>query len=424
MGLVMRGWARLWVVSGLITVSSVGTGSALEQLSPEQIAEIKARVDVKSLANLQKVFPELGNAAQKQGVRSRVNPQPSKKASAEATAPQSPNSTVPDQALKILVRNSWSDLGILGVCAGSNSSGSSDSSGGGNGSGGSSTNTNAAPGGSSATPNAGPGGAGVSTSAAKGASLSFTQDYVANNRIWAAQGMAAAVFSDCSNLKNLYEGRNAGVAETSIALYAQVNSSYNSNAKLASKNNLDTNTAGLSGELVYQALDGNLHVFRLTPNVTQDGIKNTTAVAVMGQYVPAFISLPGVWHPEWIFDNSIAYQFNPTLDVQYASTTDRKKPLLFSGQLQSLRIGPELALTVTPFPGEGNSFLNRIGITELFHPWYEAYSGHGSYWWANTIKYNLDDNGNFALALSYNRGLDENSGGMTNQYLLSLNGKM
>ncbi len=409
----MSGCARFCMVAGFVITSSTYGGSArAEQLSPDQIAIIKATLDEKSLAKLQKRFPELANRTKPQQAPAPAKSQLIAKKAITLPAATTPNPPAPDQAFKILLRNDWSDLGILGACMGSNS-------GGGNGD--SSSSSDASGGSSTKAATTGPG---VSTTSAKGASLSFTRDYVANNSIWAAQGMVAAVYSDCSNLRNLAEGRNADWAEKSIAIYAQANSDYNSNLKLAAKNNIDTRTAGLSGELVYQSLSGDLHIFRLTPNVTQDDIHNTSAVAVMGQYIPAFLSLPGVWAPQAIINGNVIYQFDPTLDVQYASTTNQAKPILFSGMSQSLRIGPELALIVTPFAGGGNDFLNRIGINELFHPWYETYSNRGSYWWTNTIKYNLDQKGNFALAFSYNRGLDENSGVMTNQYVLSLNGKI
>jgi hypothetical protein len=350
---------------------------------------------------LQKAFPELANAGPAQSALVPARPPLPTKAPIAQPLANPPSKSAPNQAFHIMVRNDWSDLGILGACNG--------------------TNSNAGNGGSDSSSQQ-QAGAGVSTKSAKGATLSFTQDYAANNRIWAAQGMAAAVFSDCNG--SLIEGATGGLLEKSIAVYAQVNSDYNSSATLATKNNVDTRTAGFSGELVYQTVPGDLQIFRLTPNVVRDDIKNTTAVAVMGQYVPALInSLPGIWMPHGLGNTGLLYQFDPTLDIQYASTTDRKKPLLFSGTSQSLRIGPELALIVKPF-GDGNDWLSRISINELFHPWYETYSDRGSYWWTNTIKYNLDQTGNFALALSYNRGLDENSGVMTNQYVISLNGKI
>ena len=81
-------------------------------------------------------------------------------------------------------------------------------------------------------------------------------------------------------------------------------------------------------------------------------------------------------------------------------------------------------MLVTPFAVGANPLLRRIGVNITFHPWYETYSNRGSYWWANSIFYNLDDTGNVSVGFSYNRGLDENSGTMTNQYTVSLNGKI
>jgi len=236
--------------------------------------------------------------------------------------------------------------------------------------------------------------------------------------------MAAAVYSQCDlSLRPVAGDGDSGFFEKSIAVYAQVNSSYNSSVKLASKNS-DTRTAGLAGEIAYLH-GGNFEVVRLTPNVVQDAIKDTTAVAIMGQYIPAWITIPGIWHATPIPGWYVTYQFNPALNVQYASTTDSKKPLLFSGKDQSLRVGPNLDLIVSPF-GTGTEWLSRIALHETFHPWYEVYSSNTSmhYWWANSITYNLTADGNFAVGLSYNRGRDENSGTLTNQYIVSLSGKI
>lgn len=291
------------------------------------------------------------------------------------------------------LRNSWTDLGILGGgCYGPN-----------------------AP-----QPGVPPDKAtvGVPVDKAKGASASYTQDYVGNNRIWAAQGMAAAVFSDCRVIDFTAGGSDSGFFEKSIGIYAQVNATYNSNSQMA-RNNVDTRTAGLAGELAYaNGLD--INVVRVTPNVVVDQIHGTTAVAVMAQYVPIWLTVDALWHHYMLF-GSIWFQFDPTLDLQYASSTSHT-PLLFSGRDQSLRIGPELTFVVQPFASSHN-LLSQIGINETFHPWYEAYSSRSSYWWANSIFYNITPDGNFAVAFSYNRGLDENSGAMTNQYVVSLTGK-
>ena len=307
-------------------------------------------------------------------------------------APIPPNGEFP--ASVYFLRNNWADLGLLGAgCTG----------------------------------NLG----GVTADKAKGATISFTRDYAGNNRIWAAQAMAGAVFSDCRNIAPGFG--LSGFVEKSVAVYAQINSDYNSNATLAKKNNVDARTAGLSGEIAYlNGLDYN--VLRVTPNVVFDNIKNTTAGAVMIQYVPVWMSIPWLWTDYEIYPH-VYFQFDPTLDLQYASAMEHSQPLQFSGKDQSMRIGPELTVLLSPFGKNNSNPLANISLTETFHPWYEAYNGRGSYWWSNGVVYTFptppnssNDSTtqyvNAAVAFTYNRGLDENSGTMTNQYLLSLTGKL
>jgi hypothetical protein len=263
-------------------------------------------------------------------------------------------------------------------------------------------------------------GSGVSADKAKGASLSFTRDYANDNRNWQAQAMAAVGYTQCTHLRISSNG-DSGFLEKTIAVYAQTNSNYNSNAALAKKNNADTRTAGLSGEVAYLRSDGDIDVLRVTPNVVFNNLTNTTNAAVMVQYVPYWISTPGVWTQVGLPGNFANFQFNPTLDFQYANAMEQSKPLLFSGKNQSLRIGPELTFIIMPV-GTKDDFWSNIGFSETFHPWYETYNGRGSYWWDNSIFYNLTQN--FSVKLAYQRGLDENSGVMTNQYILSLAGKI
>jgi hypothetical protein len=391
---------QLYTAAALITLGAATCGSArAQQLSntgqssnldketilkllhndPELRAAVRREIDLDDQQAKLKGGKQIGAAP---ASLLKAASAPSVRAQNDAAAsPNAPNK-LRSTTTTFLLRNSWADLGVLGACIGG----------------------------------------GVSVDKAKGATASFTQDYVASNRIWAAQGMGAAVLSDCDlSLRPKPGGGDSGFLEKSVAIYAQVNSSYNSNAKLTSKNT-DTRTAGLAGEIAYLHA-GDYEVFRLTPNVVQDAIKSTSAVAVMGQYLPVWVSRPGIWHTTYTFGGNVSYQFDPTFDVQYASTTNRAKPILYSGRDQSLRVGPELTLIVTPF-ALGNEFWSRIGITETFHPWYEAYSSNTSYWWSNSLTYNLTSDGNFAIGISYNRGLDENSGAVTNQYVVSLNGKL
>jgi hypothetical protein len=259
----------------------------------------------------------------------------------------------------------------------------------------------------------------VDAQKAVGATVTFTNDYVAANRNWTAQGVLAAGFS---NVDPITPGVTpAGWFDRSVAIYVQENSSRNSNATLVSKNS-DTRTAGLSGELGYVDASGNNFQFlRATPSVTQDAIKGTTSVAIMGEYIPAF---KGLWDTHAYFDGNINAQFDPELVVQYTSTTNTKNPVPFSGKSQSLRLGPEATLIVQPYSAGTNPILDRLAFSITFHPWYDTYARGVSYWWTNAIVYNLTTDGNFAVTAKYNRGLDDTSGQMTNQYILGLSGKL
>jgi hypothetical protein len=253
---------------------------------------------------------------------------------------------------------------------------------------------------------------------AAGATIAFTQDYVAANRNWTAQAVAAAGYS---NITPFTPGVTGGWFDKTVAVYVQDNSNYNTNAKLTSKN-YDTRTAGLVGELGYVDLSGNNYqFFRITPSVTQDDVKGTTSVAIMGEYIPAF---QGLWDNFGYLGGNINAQIDPELKVQYASTTDPKNPLAFSGKSQSLRIGPEVTLIVQPYTAGTNPFLDRVALNVTYHPWYDTYANRASYWWTNALVYNLTTDGNFAVSAKYNRGLDENSGEMTNQYIIGLSGKL
>ena len=253
---------------------------------------------------------------------------------------------------------------------------------------------------------------------AAGATIAFTQNYVGANRNWTAQGVAAVGYS---NITPFTPGVTGGWFDKTVAVYVQDNSNYNTNAKLTSKNS-DTRTAGLAGELGYVDLSGNNYqFFRVTPSVTQDAIKGTTSVAIMGEYIPAF---QGLWDNFGYFGGNINAQVDPDLKVQYASTTDTKNPLAFSEKSQSLRIGPEVTLIVQPYTAGTNPFLDRIALNVTYHPWYDTYAKHAAYWWTNALVYNLTTDGNFAVSAKYNRGLDENSGEMTNQYIIGLSGKL
>ncbi len=381
-------WAlkSLGVSVWLLTVWCGAPAWALTDPEAYQLYVI-ARSNSKLLANLEKNFPGFMRQAKRgapQTLQHTATATPAvavpKVASAAPSTAEkvAPPATANNNISKcpgwhFLLRNDWSDIGYLGC----------------------------------PTP----------VDKATGASLSFTQNYVANNRNWAAQGVAGIVYSDITQYT---AGLSGGLFDRSVAAYIQTNTSFNSNATLASKN-METNTVGMSGELGFVDTSGdNINIFRLTPNVVQDAIKRTTSAAVMGESIPADGPF---WDNIGYFGGNINAQLDPILKLQYADSTSAT-PLLFSGKSQSFRVGPEFTLLAQPYTGGTDDFLDRLGLKITWHGWYDTYAAATNYWWSNSVTYRLDANGNFAASFSYSRGLDENSGVFTNQYMLSLNGKI
>ncbi len=252
-----------------------GAPAATNSADQVSLAELKNIVcglhpDARSLAALEREHPKLkdvtcNNATADATAKPVPAPAPARTAGKGVTQtapkrtdqPSGNGSPTVKGPFSLLVRNDWTDAGLLGASC---LQPASDNSGNGGGGGDQSSSGK---------------GVGVDTSAAKGASVSITRDYAGNNKIWAAKGMVAGVYTECPPLA-LGE-----IIEKSITVYAQINSDYNSNAAMAKKNNVDTRTAGVSGELAYWDTHSDLSVVRVIPNVVFDNIKNTTAAAAM-----------------------------------------------------------------------------------------------------------------------------------------------
>lgn len=382
------------VASAFASVAFFASAPAMAAPSPAEKQQVVCalRANPELLAVLQKSSDYQGVACGQQTAAkpaaSAPKPDHTKRAAVTEPANQPPGKVPaksPPDPLGYLLRNDWSDVGLLG---------------------GSCFQAKGVP-------------SAVGASDAKGASVSFTRDYANNNKIWQAQAVGGVTYTTCDlNLAPWPNAGYIGTFEKTIALYAQVNSDYNSNAALAKKNNQDIRTLGLSGEFGY-LYDMDFNVIRVTPNIVFDNIKNTTNAAAELQYVPIWVDLPYVWHFYPLFD-SFFLRFDPTFDLQYASAMEHSQPLQFSGKDQSLRIGPELTFIIN---SDAGGFWSNLVFSETFHPWYEAYNSRASsYWWDNSVTYNVTSN--IGLKFSYDRGLSENSGTMTNQYIASLTGKI
>lgn len=250
---------------------------------------------------------------------------------------------------------------------------------------------------------------------ATGAQFSVSNDRIKNNVNWLVHGTAALLYN--TSPENYY---------TSVGGYVTVNRSMNSSSALASSN---ADTAVYGGVFEFGSRSNLQDVyfanyFRIRAGDTEDHIKRTNAATVTAEWLPVFDDYGSI-HIHRPFEPipgiPLIARFDPELIVQYASATGSNKGLAFNNMSEALRIGPQLTLRL--YPGT-STVLSHFHGAITYHPAYETYSGHFLDWLQSSLTYNLDNDGYFALTGSYNHGHDENTGALTNIYMLALSGKI
>jgi hypothetical protein len=249
---------------------------------------------------------------------------------------------------------------------------------------------------------------------AKGAEISYARDEVSHDTIWAVNGITGVAWQ-------LYGAGPPIAAEPTliavfVAPYVSMNRVSNSSPKLKSKD-ADTATYGLKLETGYANLVGGSQFFRIGGAGVEDGIRDTTAVAIVAEWLPVYPIFEQI-----IPGTLLRYTFQPDLKLQYDRTTDAKKPLLFSMDTEALRIGPQFSLTLQAVP-HANWFLSKFVVTVTYHPAYELYSGRSLSWFDASITYNLDPSGHFGITASYSNGESEDTGRSTDIAKVALSGK-
>jgi hypothetical protein len=250
---------------------------------------------------------------------------------------------------------------------------------------------------------------------ATGAQISYSSDKIAVNDSWAINGIAGFAYQLYGN----YSMNSAPyILGAYIAPYVSVDRLWNSNQAQAAKNS-DTVTPGIKLEVGVDNLWGGEQYFRMGGADVFDEIANTNAVSTMFEWIPVygkFIHYPGT------IGGVVLYRFDPELIVQYDSTTDRTKVLLFSGGSNALRIGPQVSLLLKPV-AKDIPIISSLLLNTTYHWADEAYSRRSLSWFQTALTYNIDPNGYFGFTGNYKRGSDENTGKKVNIYLVSLSGK-
>jgi hypothetical protein len=251
----------------------------------------------------------------------------------------------------------------------------------------------------------------IDNKSADGAQFAWSRDRIANVSTWTGNATAAVAYSYLiEDIRNPFIG-------VTIAPYVTVN------REVSTVKSQDTNVAtfGISGEIGrrnYFFRNG-ADYLRGSGAAVEDEIARTTIAHGSLEWLPTYMwiagSVPGTY---------LNYNFTPELEAQYDSTTVSHQTLLFSGKQQALRVGPEAKLWLKVVAPTGYwDFLNSLYGTISYHYWGELYSGRYNGWLDATLHYNLDPNGNIALAFSYQRGRTEDTGIDTNMYKVTLTAK-
>jgi hypothetical protein len=246
----------------------------------------------------------------------------------------------------------------------------------------------------------------------QGAQISYANDKAANNQVVTINGTAAVVYNsvtgDVSGLPNA----------VTFGAYTSFNNVSNS-ATSQIKSNINTLASGGLLNLEFPS-PGGANYFLLRGGVVQNFVKDTTAAnAVLDWFpviAPLYINYPYSFSSWGI---PIIARFEPHLVARFDSATGTNQLLAFNNRHDSLRLGPELGLTILPHPSLSGPWARLQGLF-TYNIWYETYSKKRITWFTSSLTYKLDEAGNFGLTGTYSTGQDENAGQWTNIYTIGL----
>lgn len=247
---------------------------------------------------------------------------------------------------------------------------------------------------------------------ATGASVNVSGDEKTGNTLWNVHGTAAAVYT---SLPDLPYSHRPQLYERTFASYVTIDRAINS-AVSKKANDSETYAAGGIFEMGFQHLLGGEQYFRLTGGYIRDDVAETDIANAALEWLPVYAHEAGnLW-----FYPQVAFALRPELVARFDLAAGDKKVVRFSGQQQSLRIGPEFALA---FWGQSKSPLSGTNLKLAYDVNYETYSKKWLSWFSAKLSHNLDKGGNFALTAEYDYGTDPLVGADKNQWKVGLTGK-
>lgn len=247
---------------------------------------------------------------------------------------------------------------------------------------------------------------------AKGATVSYSHDYLAGDDQWGLKGVALLAWVGPTT----YDGPILGKA---FALYAGADIDRHS---AASAKSAESYKLGGSGEVGFNGGDLS-HYVRVSGGGVYDRIKRSTNGSLRFEYIPtakrpdnAAPGQYGWWnwfgYPATIFATSafpVRTVFEPSIVVAYDRATGGK-PVAFSGKSDALRLGPLFAFRAKLVSANPASILNSVTAHLTYQYATEVVGGKTFDLLSTGIGYNLTVDGSAALSATYTVGKDEDSG--------------
>jgi hypothetical protein len=173
---------------------------------------------------------------------------------------------------------------------------------------------------------------------------------------------------------------------------------------------------------------GLYHNFNFSAGGVSNDLTNVTAFNETIQYSPAWVEyyIARLFEVGTIplylqFDHSIIAKFDQ------AGEYNKAHKLLFNNEYNSVRLGPQIIVRLTPNKSETDTpflELTRFSAFLTCHWAYEFVGDRALPLFGAEVDYTLDDAKHFALTATYQNGYDENTGIWKNQMLIGLTGKM
>ena len=263
----------------------------------------------------------------------------------------------------------------------------------------------------------------------KGAIFSFEDDRIAGNKIWNAKGLAALMFNKYFNPVSGANDSTYQLFSMSIGGYAGTNTVLNSSVAKAKSNSEIFNYGG-AVELAFGPTMGNGTTWNVNGYLggATNALTNVSNIDSGLEIVPVFY-LPGSnlgLNVPYDFKNSSLWvRLDASGLFQYDQTTDTKNMLAFNGRQTAERVGWKLALNVGGTISASTPILSldRLGGSVGYHWAYDLVSGRPIDLFSSNLSYGLDADHHFAITASYEKGHEETTGTLLDQYLIGLAAK-